>query len=152
MRARILFALVCAVWGVAAKCDSLPADSVLRAEITTEELNAGPGHNQMKGAILSDVRIWRGLDVKIEHEGVREMPKAIDYLSGTPTCSWDKTEFEVFSLKSDLADQPYRVEETAFFCKKESVYYYHYQGGPKKLDLWLGPYRIERKRAKTDDP
>jgi hypothetical protein len=31
------------------------------------------------------------------------------------------------------------------------VYYYHYKGGPKKIDGWMGPYKIERKRVKPDD-
>ncbi|HLY11616.1 MAG TPA: hypothetical protein VKW04_20105 [Planctomycetota bacterium] len=148
---RWLFVTLSAALNCAAQCNEVPADSVLRADISTEELNAGPSSNQMKGAILSDVRIWRSLDKKIETEGYKEFPSAIDNSSGTPICVNDKTEYEIFSLKSDLSDQPYRIEETAYYCKKDNVYYYHYQGGPKRLNLWLGPYRIERKRPKSDD-
>lgn len=151
MRARLLFLALCAACNCAAQCDTLPPDSVLRADITTEELEAGPTFHHMKGALLNDVRIWRELDKKIATEGYKEPPKAIDFTSGVPVCHYDQTDYEVYSLKSDLADQPYRVEETAYFCKKESVYYYQYRGGPKKLNLWMGPYRLERKRAKTDD-
>ena len=42
-------------------------------------------------------------------------------------------------------------DETAYLCRKEGLYYYHYQGGPKKLDMWMGPYRIDRKRVKPDE-
>jgi hypothetical protein len=151
MRIRLLLLAVCAGLNTAANCHDLPPDSVLRAELTPEELDAAPGYHQMKGAILNDVRIWRELEKKIEAEGRREQPKAISYVQGNPMCDYDKTDLEIFQLKSDLADQPYRVEETAFFCRKESIYYYHYRGGPHKLDLWMGPYRIDRKRPKTGD-
>ncbi|MBV8881795.1 MAG: hypothetical protein JO332_17690 [Planctomycetaceae bacterium] len=153
MSKKLLFLALCAAVNTGAQCaGATPPDSVLRADITPEELNAGPSSHQMKGAILNDVRIWRELDKRIAVEGYKEFPKAINNASGIPVCLYDQTEYEIFSLKSDLADQPYRVEETAYYCKKESVYFYHYQGGPKRLNLWLGPYRIERKRPKTDDP
>ena len=45
---------------------------------------------------------------------------------------------------------PYRIDETAYLCRKEGVYYYHYQGGPRKLDVWMGPYKIDRRRVKPD--
>jgi hypothetical protein len=151
MRTRFLLLAVCAALNTAANCHEMPPDSVLRAELTPEELEAGPGYHQMKGAILNDVRIWRELEKKIELEGRKEMPREIAYAQGVPICDYDKTDLEIFQLKSDLADQPYRVEETAFFCKKESIYYYHYRGGKKKLDLWMGPFRIDRKRPKTGD-
>jgi hypothetical protein len=151
MRKRLLFLALGASLTVAAKCNTLPPDSVMRAEISTEELEAGPGYHQMKGAILSDVRIWRSLDVKVAVEGYKEYPRAIDNTTGTPLCANDQTEYEIYSLKSDLSDQPYRVEETAYYCKKESLYYYHYQGGPKRLNLWMGPYKIDRKRPKADE-
>lgn len=152
MRIRLMVVALCAGVSTAAQCDqATPPDSVLHADITPEELDAGPSYHQMKGAILNDVRVWRALDTKIETEGYREYPSAIDNSTGIPVCSHDKTEYEIFSLKSDLADQPYRLEETAYYCRKEALYYYHYQGGPKRLNLWLGPYKIERKRPKIDD-
>ena len=152
MRKRLLFLTLCAAVNTAAQCNTLPPDSVMRADISTEELNAGPSAHQMKGAILNDVRIWRELTKRIETEGFKEPPRAINTSSGIPNCTVDQTDFEIYVLKSDLADQPYRLEETAYYCRKESIYYYHYQGGSKKLNLWLGPYKIERKRPKTDDP
>lgn len=152
MKTRLIFLALGAACNLAANCHEMPPDSVLRAELTPEELAQGPTYHHMKGAILNDVRIWRELDKKIAFEGTKGLPSGIAYDGGIPICHYDKTDLEIFSLKSDLADQSYRVEETAFYCKKESVYYYHYQGGPKKLDLWMGPYRIDRKRPKTDDP
>jgi len=150
---KLLFLVLCAAVNTGAQCSgATPPDSVLRADITPEELNASPSSHQMKGAILNDVRIWRELDKKLETDGFREPPSAINNTSGIPTCTHDQTEYEIFALRSDLQDQPYRLEETAYYCRKENLYYYHYQGGPKKLNLWLGPYRIERKRVKTDDP
>ncbi len=151
MRTKLLFLAVCAACNMAANCQTMPPDSVLRAELTPEELAQGPTSHQMKGAIISDIRVWRELDKKVAVEGRKEMPSTIIYQGGFPVCDIDKTDLEIFSLKSDLADQPYRVEETAYYCKKESLYYYHYQGGPRRLSLWMGPYHIDRKRPKTDD-
>ncbi|MBI3857983.1 MAG: hypothetical protein HY293_20075 [Planctomycetes bacterium] len=151
MRTRLLLVAACAVCGTAGTCDIRPPDSVIHAEISPEELAAAPGYHQMKAALIGDVRIWRELDKKVETEGRREVPLSVTFVAGVATCSADKTEFEIYRLKEDLLDQPYRVDETAFLCRKESVYYYHYQGGPRKLDVWMGPFRIERKRPQTDD-
>ena len=150
MRKSLVLLAAIAVCNTAGTCDLTPPDSVLRAEITPEELEAAPGYNQMKGALLNDIRVWRELDKKVAVEGRREVPTSLSLLSGVATCGMDQTEFEVYRLKEDLQDQPYRVDETAYLCRKEGVYYYHYQGGPRKLDVWMGPYRIDRKRVKPD--
>lgn len=151
MKKQLLFLALCAAINMGAQCDVMPPDSVIRADMTPEELNEKPGYHQMKGAILSDVRKWRNLDIRIAEEGRKDAPKSILYPAGIATCEYDQTEFEIFQLRSDIADQSYRIEETAFYCRKENLYYYHYQGGPKRLNLWLGPYHIERKRPKTDE-
>lgn len=151
MRKSLLLAAACAVCCTAGTCDITPPDSVIRAEIPPEELEAQPGYHQMKAAIISDVRIWRELDKKVDTEGQPTVPRVLKFVSGVATCTTDDTPFEIYKLKDDLLDQPYRVDETAFLCRKEGVYYYRYQGGPRKIDVWLGPYRIERKRPKTDD-
>lgn len=152
MKKRFALLAACALGFAAAACDLRPEDSVIRAELSKEELEASPGYHQMKAAILYDVRVGRELGSRLESsEAMREMPKAITMVKGLPMCIPDETEFEVYRLKEDLADAQYRVEETAYLCRKEGVYYYHYQGGPKRLNVWFGPYRIERKRVKPDD-
>lgn len=150
MRKLAFLLATCAV-GVASACNSIPPDSVLRAELTPEELNAPPDYHHMKGALLNDVRIWRQLDRLIDTEGRKEVPVVIKFNNGIPICANDETEFEIYRLKEDLQDQPYRVDETAYLCRKDKAYYYRYQGGPRKLDVWLGPYRIERKRPVVDE-
>jgi hypothetical protein len=57
----------------------------------------------------------------------------------------------VYPLKSDLADQVHRVDESAYYCRSEGVYHYHYVGGPQKLDVWLGPFKLVRRRLKPDE-
>jgi hypothetical protein len=151
MRKSFLLLAACAVCNTAGTCDITPPDSVLRAEIPPEELEASPGYHHMKAALISDVRIWRELDRKVESEGQSTVPRNFKFLQSVATCSADDTPFEIYKLKDDLVDQPYRVDETAFLCRKEGVYYYHYVGGPRKLDAWMGPYRIDRKRPKNDD-
>jgi hypothetical protein len=151
MRKRFVLLAACAVWITAGSCNDLPPDSVLRADLTPEELSAPPDYHQMKGALLNDVRIWRQLDKIIEVEGRREVPVVIKFTNGVAICANDDTEFEIYRLKEDLLDQPYRVDETAYLCRKDKTYYYRYQGGPRKLDVWLGPFRIERRRPAVDD-
>ncbi len=151
MRKTLVLLLAIAVCNTAGTCNLTPPDSVLRAEITPEELEAAPGYHQMKGALLNDIRVWRELDKKVSVEGRREVPTAFTLIGGIATCGQDQTEFEIYRLKEDLLDQPYRIDETAYLCRKEGMYYYHYQGGPRKLDVWMGPYRIERRRVKPDE-
>lgn len=151
MRKSFVLLAAIAVCNTAGTCNMVPPDSVIRAEITPEELEAAPGYHQMKGALLNDIRLWRELDKKVAEEGQREVPTAFTLVQGVATCGTDQTEFEVYRLKEDLLDQPYRVDETAYLCRKEKVYYYHYQGGPRKLDVWMGPYRLDRKRIKPDE-
>ena len=150
MRKSFILLAACAICNTAGKCDLRPDDSMLRAEISKEELEAEPGYHQMKAALISDVRIWRQLEKSLD-EGSRTQPSEIRIENGVPTCSLDQSEFEVYTLKSDLSDQPYRIEETAYLCRKENVYYYHYQGGPRKLDVWMGPYKLVRKRVKPEE-
>lgn len=131
-----------------AACDLRPNDAELRTGMTEEELNAPPGYHEMKAAILNDVRKWRMLDHRLE-EG-RPAVSAIEWMEKAPHCVRDKEPMEVYNLRRDLPDQPYRVEETAYYCRKESFYYYHYFGGRKKTDVWMGPFGIERKRVRPD--
>jgi hypothetical protein len=151
MKRSLTLLAACALCNVGSTCATTPPDSVLHAELTPEELEAAPGYHQMKAAILSDVRKWRELDRRVDTEGQREVPRALKFVEGVPTCIADETTYEIYRLKEDLRDQPYRIDETAYLCRKEGLYYYHYQGGPKKLDMWMGPYRIDRKRVKPDE-
>jgi len=138
-----------ALINVAGNCNAMPPDHELRSGLSKAEMEEGPSHFRMKGALLNDVRIWRGLDKRLD-EG-RPACAAIVTEKGIPICAADKTEIEIFTLREDLMDQPYRVKETVYFCRKEDVYHYRYTGGPRRLDVWLGPYKIERKSPKVSD-
>ena len=120
-----------------------------RFGLTDDELNAPVPSSRLRGAILNDVIIWRGLREKLD-EGRPECPMVI-VRNGFMTCARDETTFEVFSLRSELPDEPYRVVETAFYCRAESVYYYHYVGGRYRRDVWFGPFKLERKRPQVED-
>lgn len=136
--------------GMVAGCnfDLSPSDEAIRGW-SRAELEAGPSDIQMHAAILNDVRRWRQLDQHLG-EGVATCD-AYHYAEGKLRCSGDQSEMTSFELKSEPQDQPNRIEETALYCPKESVYYYHYVGGPRKFDLWLGPYKIDRPAKKLDD-
>jgi hypothetical protein len=140
-------------WGTVllalAACDPVPPDYELRHGLTKEELNEGPSYHRMKGAILNDVRVWKGLDRRLD-EGRSSCPEVVRDGGGV-RCSRDKEPFEVYVLTDDLPDKPYRVDELAYFCRTEGVYYYHYRGGPRRRDVWLGPYKLDRTPPKVDD-
>jgi hypothetical protein len=146
MKKLILFAPVLLVAGT---CAPFPEDYELRGW-TKEELNAGPSYHQMKGAILNDVRRWRLLEAKLD-EGRPSCEQISIGEDKVARCATDQETFEFYALRDDMLDQPYRVVETAYYCRKEFVYYYHYVGGPKALDVWLGPYPLRRERPQTED-
>jgi hypothetical protein len=146
---KVLLPAVVALWAIAGACNGIPPDSVLHAELTPEELAAPPDYHQMKGALLNDVRIWRQLDKLIETEGRKEVPVVLKFTNGLAVCTNDDTEFEIYRLKEDLQDQPYRVDETAYLCRKDKSYYYRFRR--PRADVWLGPYRIERRRPVSDE-
>ena len=132
----------------AATCSQWRSDAD-RFGLTEEELNAPPSYHRMKGAIYNDVRKWRRLK-DILDEGRPGCPMVIER-DGVPTCARDDTAFEVYTLSAELPDEPYREAETAFYCREESVYYYHYVGGRYRRNVWLGPYRLVRKRPKDEE-
>jgi hypothetical protein len=132
----------------ASTCDGRPSDSAMRTHMSDEEMNAPASYHQVKAAILTDVRVWRELDKRLP-EG-RKVCAGIVMVDGEATCANDQELLEVYPLKNDLADQVHRVDESAYFCRKEGVYHYHYVGGPQKLDVWLGPYKLVRRTVKPD--
>jgi len=133
-----------------AACDLRPNDVELRTGMTEEEMNSPAGFHQMKAALTTDVRKWRMLDQRLE-EGRATCP-SIYWVDKTAKCARDMEELEVYNIKKDLEDQPYRVEETTYYCRKEGVYFYHYVGGKKKSDVWMGPFPLDRKRVKPEVP
>ena len=128
--------------------DLSPPEEELRG-FKKAELEAGPSNMGMHAAILSDVRRERLLVYHLG-EGAGSC-SALKFEGPKTLCVADESEMSVYELRKDLLDQPYRVDETAYFCPKESVYYYHYEGGPRKLDVWLGPFAIHRPGRKLDD-
>ena len=131
-------------------CDSIMTpDHEIRAGLTKEEMEAGPSYYQMMGAILNDVRIWREVDQKLD-DG-KAVCTGILREGDATLCSQCKEELEYYLFPDKTKDQLYRVEESAYYCRKESFYYYHYVGGKKGLNVWLGPYTLKRERPKTEE-
>lgn len=132
-----------------ASCETHGISDPARFNLTEEELNAGPSYNATKAAIVNDVRRYRMLHLLLD-EGKPSCP-AVGMVDGRPTCAVEKAPFEVYTLSSEAQDSAYRVEEVAYYCRTEFVYHYHYVGGPKRLDVWLGPFKLKRERPKTDE-
>lgn len=127
-----------------------PNDAELRTGMSQAEMDAAPGHHETRAAIISDVRKWRMLTERLE-EG-RATCAAITWREKkVPVCAKCQEDMEAYTIREDIPETSYRVDETAFYCRKESQYYYHYVGGKKRLDVWLGPYALERKRVKPEE-
>ena len=100
----------------------------------------GPADIRLHSAILSDVR--RELLFEQHLQDGRQTCSAVRINRDTATCATDNTEMMVLILRADSQYETHPSKETAYFCPKESIYYYRYEGGPRKLDVWLGPYKI----------
>lgn len=133
----------------AADCAHWPDDKD-RFNLTDAELQAGPSTYQMMGAFLND-RNWRGLNTPEMLDTGQPVCNGVLFQEKKAICVKDRQQMEVYPLKKDPVDVPYRVEETAYYCREDKIYYYHYVGGPQKRDAWLGPYPMRRERPKTDD-
>lgn len=140
-----LLPLLCA----AMTCETVPPDVEIKTGMTQEEMDEEPTWHAMKAAILSDVRIWRELNKRLQ-DG-KKLCSGIVWVEGQPTCAKDQELLEIYPLRHDAQDQNYRVEEMAYLCPLEMVYFYRYVGGPRKLDVWLGPYKIVRRRIKPEE-
>ncbi len=125
-------------------CDPTPPDVTLRTGMSVQEFNEPPSSHRVKAALVHDIRRDRMLQTKLD-QGRRVAPPGIVHVNAEVLCAADKSPLEFYSIRGDPLDQPDRVDEIAFFCREEFVYYYHYVGGPGRLDVWLGPYKLQRK-------
>jgi len=150
-RVRILLALVSAGLLSAGMCDPRPPDVTLRTGMTPEEMKEPPSSHAIKAALTNDVRRDRMLHLKL-NEGRKDCPWVV-WVQNMPVCAAEKCRkpLEFYMIKADEDYIPNRVDEMAFYCREESVYYYNYRGGPRKLDVWMGPYRLERRRVVPDE-
>lgn len=131
-------------------CNLVPPDSELRIHMTEEELNAPPNSNEVKAKLTYDVRVWRELERKL-HTGTPECGGLL-WREGYVLCKKDETLFEIYHLRSEPVEMPNRVQEKVYFCREEGLYYYHYEGGPRRLNVWLGPYKLDFTKVRPENP
>ena len=116
--------------------------------VQDDDPSAPPKATEIRARVIFDVRKGRMLREHLE-EGTAECREVV--LKGEwPSCKKDQEKFEGVYFPGDSPDAPYRVEETAYYCPKESVYYYHFSGGKERLDVWLGPYKVTWNRPKAE--
>jgi hypothetical protein len=118
--------------------------------LTKDDLEAGPNDNEIRARIVNDVRsTW--LPQAYLDRGRADCP-VIRFEGTRPICKADEAPMKVFTIRYDDArDRAYWVRETCFFCPTESHYWYHYEGGDLKRDVWLGPRRVNL-RVPQGDP
>jgi len=105
-----------------------------------EELEGPPTPNEIRARVINDAVNWRKLREHLE-EGKADCP-AVKMGAEGAECAADGEELEFIAFPGDPPDKPNRVEETAYYCSKESVYYYRYVGGRDRRDVWLGPCKV----------
>lgn len=114
--------------------------------LSKADLEAPPSDNEIRARITNDVRdMW--LPEAELHKGTAECA-GIKYEGIKPLCAYCKGTpmMKVFTLRADPPDRQFPVRETTYFCPTESAYWYHYEGGPLKKDVWLGPRRIKLRK------
>jgi len=150
MRRIVVLAALAAV-GCDGMYDSREEEMRMRG-LTPADLESGPDDTDIRTRIMGDVREWW-------------LPAA-DLHKGSPTCDairWERGDrplcalcaelppMKVILLRADAPDRQHPVRETAYFCPAESRYWYRYEGGPLKREVWLGP-RFVRLRAPKGVP
>lgn len=119
--------------------DTLEHDLSMRG-LTKDDLTAGPTDHAVRARILSDVRATWLPEAQLE-SGSASCPD-LRFEEGRAACVRDGSAVHRYPLRADPPDRRYPVQETAWFCPEESHYWYHYVGGDRNLDTWLGPRKI----------
>lgn len=106
--------------------------------LTDDDLNGPPTEVEVRARIINDIRKNRMLIGRLD-EG---MPDCGDIVfdKGAAVCARDQEPMSVLPIRSDSPDRLTPVTETAFYCPKERVYYYRYQGGTDSRVVWMGPF------------
>ena len=132
-----------------AACDITPTYWGAR-NLDPADLEGEPLDNEIKAAIMTDVRVRRQLRMYL-NQGVPNC-RALAYSeSGTAMCKKDDIPFTIFAFPQPTPDLPGRIQESVYFCREEGIYYYRNVGGATRRDLWMGPFRIEKKAWSLDD-
>jgi hypothetical protein len=121
--------------------------------LTEEDLKAPPGKNQIRGAVINDIRERRTLQLRLD-EGGTEVPSQIrlDKYGIAAVRAKDGVELWRIEVKADPVDQVHAVTEVAYWDNDAGTYIYHYEGGSPHRDVWFGPFKITFPKPPTDEP
>ena len=130
-------------------CDITPSYWEARG-ISRDEMEGDPLDNEIKAAILTDVRVRRQLRLNL-NQGKTQCRDLTYSESGVAICRREEDPFTIFAFPQPDPDLPGRIQETVYFCREDGYYYYHYVGGATRRDVWMGPYVIDRKARNLDE-
>ena len=117
--------------------------------LNKDDLDGPPTSHELRARVINDALRWRLVRQNLELKG-KASCDFVKYTENGPVCSGDKEPLNVITFPGDTIDRPDRVVETAYYCPEESIYYYHYEGGVRKRNLWLGPYRVSWNRGEKE--
>ncbi len=133
-----------------ASCETMPEDRTIRFPwITDEDLKAPMTPRHITAAIINDARNYRVLRARLD-EGTPSCPMVV--IQGEEAlCAKDGSKFMICVFPEGVQEGPEAVKETAFYCKEEQLYYYNYHGGPRKRNVWLGPFKLKRVYVRPEE-
>ena len=126
------FAVVCLL---AAGCEGGSTDAVIHPDSEDLDWYVDGSNFQIKFSILMDVRVRRELNLHLDQG--RKEPVAPGFGVLSPH------ELVTYELRCDAKVLPDGVTETALYSSSAKQYFYHYVGGPRNLDVWMGPFPLE---------
>jgi len=112
-------------------CEVSPEDDRHDHQVLSNDQSS---YFHIKAKILTDVRVGRELQLHLD-KGRKE--------PGIPGSSeFRLQELEAFVLRDDPKEQGEAVTEAAFYSPSTRTYFYHYVGGPNRIDVWMGPFAL----------
>ena len=113
-------------------------------DLTEEDINAPPGRQEIKSAIINDIRNRRALHLILD-EGRRAVPEEIklDPYGQQATRAKDGTALWRVQVRDDDPERHHAVFECAYWDDGNQWYFYHYEGGNPDRDVWMGPYTLK---------
>lgn len=148
------WAVLSAALAMLAGCDFTFENPHLRTRgLTEDDLNAPPGKQEIRAAVVNDVRERRALHLVLD-QGTKDPPPEIKLDPHRNQVERTKDAFPLWriKIKEDPIERVHAVFEYAYWDDEQYVYYYHYEGGTPHRDVWLGPYALKfAKRPAEED-
>ena len=120
--------------------------------LTEDDLNAPPGKQEIRSAVINDIRERRALHLVLD-QGRKSPPPEVTWDPHHNQMKRTKDEFPLWRIKvkEDPIEKVHAVFEYAYWDDEQYVYFYHYEGGTPHRDTWLGPFPLKFAKRPVED-